>query len=117
MQNNALRFGSVSFLIGFLWFVPLGCAEITPPSPSEVIESPLGKDALKLGMSRDEVREMWGEPDEVKPMSPGAWGGNREIWVYQARFPELSQVDVGYATRTKRILFEGDTLISLNPEE
>lgn len=93
----------------------LGCAEIQPPGPAEILESPLGKSAVRLGMTKDEVRDLWGEPDQIEALEEGIWGSKRELWIYEARFPELSQVDVGYATRTKRLLFEGDSLISTNP--
>jgi len=89
-----------------------GCAEIQPPPPSEILQAPLGKSQLRIGMSKSEVRSLWGDPDGVEPAGDGQYGSLKELWVYEARFPDLSALDMGYATRTRRLLFDGDTLVS-----
>ena len=99
----------------FAVLILAGCAEIQPPGPTEILQSPLGKGALQIGMSKHEVRDLWGEPDRIEELERGRWDSSRQIWVYEARFPALDQIDVGYASRTKRLLFEDDTLVSLNP--
>ncbi len=90
-----------------------GCAEIAPPTPGQILESPLGKSPLRLGMTQDEVRELWGEPDSVERSEPDKWGTERQTWTYEARFPG-SPVNVGYASKTKRLEFQGRNLVTLD---
>jgi hypothetical protein len=88
-----------------------GCAEITPPRPGEILESPFGKGPLHLGMTKDEVRSLWGEPTSIETKDPDRWGTSRESWTYEAQFQSLP-VDVGYASKTKHLEFDGENLVS-----
>ncbi len=90
-----------------------GCAEITPPTPQEILESPLGKSPLRIGMTQDEVREMWGEPDSIETGETDRWGSTRQTWTYQARVPG-SPINVGYAARTRRLEFAGPNLVAFD---
>lgn len=94
-------------------FVLAGCAEITPPTPGEILESPLGKSPLRLGMTQDEVRALWGEPNTIDASEPDNWGTVRETWTYEARFPG-SPVNVGYAAKTRRLEFTGPNLVAFD---
>lgn len=100
-----------------VFFLPLilvsACAEITPPTPQEVLESPFGKGPLRVGMTKDEVRETWGEPDRITAGEPDRWGSSRETWIYEGRFPGVP-VDVGYASRSKNLIFDGENLVSFH---
>lgn len=88
-----------------------GCAEINPPNPKEVLESPFGKGPLRIGMTQTEVRELWGEPDGIETHDPDRWGGVKETWTYEGRFPGMP-VDVGYTSKTKVLEFDGQNLVS-----
>lgn len=39
--------------------------------------------SLTKGMSRDQVRGLWGDPREVKPMDPGNDVDEAQVWVYE----------------------------------
>lgn len=91
-----------------------GCAEISPPSPQEVLESPFGKGPLRIGMTQEEVREIWGEPDAIEEKGTDRWGTAKEIWIYEAKFPGTIPVDVGYASKNKYLEFDGENLISFH---
>ncbi len=100
------------FLLPFLFV--LGCAEITPPTVQEVIESPFGKGPLRLGMSKEEVRAIWGEPDSVEEMGQDQWGTVKQTWVYEAKYAGVVPFDVGHASKTKYLIFSGDYLTAFH---
>ena len=89
-----------------------GCAEINPPTVGEILESPLGKGPLRLGMTQDEVRSLWGEPDTIENKGADSWGTVKEVWVYEAKYPGLVPFDVGHATKPKYLEFSGEYLTS-----
>ena len=70
-------------------FVVSGCAGIEPPNPGEVLKHPLGKDSIRTGMIKDEVLDMWGEPDMKTYTGTSELGALQEEWVYRGRYPEL----------------------------
>jgi outer membrane protein assembly factor BamE (lipoprotein component of BamABCDE complex) len=87
------------------------CAEMSPPTPVEVLQNPLGTDALYKGMSKDEVREIWGQPSSVVRLEEAtAFSEAREEWVYNARYPAV-RVNANYLAKTRHLFFEGDVLI------
>jgi len=104
------------FTVFFLFFLLGGCADITPPSPKDIIQRPLGTDSVKLGMAKDRVRDLWGEPDQINYVEDKKrWGGKREEWVYVARYSVLP-VDAGYLSRTKKLYFDGENLTNIVEE-
>ena len=49
-----------------------GCAEIHPfETPSEVLKHPLGTDPIRLGMTKEEVKGLWGQPDKANKLGFG----------------------------------------------
>ena len=104
MKNLYLSMFLLVIAFGFI-----GCAEITPPSPVDVLTHPFGKGPLAVGMTREKVVSMWGEPDDVVDLGANEWGAPREEWIYRARYPRVP-IDVGYISRTKHLYFEGDVL-------
>ena len=89
------------------------CAEIAPPTPGEILESPFGKGPLRIGMSKDEVRDVWGEPDTVTAKEPDKWGSVRETWIYEGRLPG-APINAGYTSKTKVLEFDGASLVSFH---
>ena len=100
---------SIYVVISLLVIVLLGCAEITPPSPIEILKHPLGTGLLKLGMSKEEVISIWGEPDDIIDRGTDEWGLERERWVYRARYPKIP-IDAGLIKKSKQLYFEGNVL-------
>ena len=100
------------FLLVPLALVLGGCAEITPPTPQEVLESPFGKGPLRLGMTKDEVRSIWGDPDTIEKKSEDQWGAVRELWTYEAKLQGIVPINVGYASKSKYLEFEGNNLVT-----
>jgi len=88
-----------------------GCAGITPPTPDELISKPLGKGPLRLGMVKDEVKSVWGEPDVVNVLEESADRlTKKEEWIYFGRYSGVP-VDTGYLSKTQYLYFDGQNLI------
>ena len=106
----------ILFVLLVLVCVYTGCADITTPTPGYIINRPLGTDSVKLGMSKDKVRELWGEPDQINQVKENdRWGGEREEWVYVARYSNLP-VNAGYLSKTKKLYFDGNNLTNISEE-
>ena len=104
---------AVVFLIIFL----CGCAEIQPfEAPGEVLKHPLGTDPIHLGMTKEQVKGLWGSPDQINKLGlADQWGTPKEEWVYKARYSKIP-IDKGYLYRTKYLYFEGDILTSFGDQ-
>ncbi len=90
-----------------------GCADITPPTPGYILKKPLGTESVKVGMTKDRVRDLWGDPDQVNEVTDkDMWGGEREEWVYFARYSRIP-VDAGYLSKTKKLYFDGENLTNI----
>ncbi len=91
-----------------------GCAEITPPTMESILESPLGTGPLRVGMTKEEVKEVWGLPDSIESLSSDEWGREKVLWTYEGKYPGLVLFDVGHASKTKYLTFDGDNLVSFH---
>jgi len=91
-----------------------GCADITLPTPKELLNKPIGEGSVKIGMTKSEVKEIWGGPDQINFVrDEEKWGGPREEWVY---FPMSSRnlpVAAGYFSETRRLYFDGESLTNI----
>ncbi|MFH1045491.1 MAG: hypothetical protein V1727_00820 [Candidatus Omnitrophota bacterium] len=88
----------------------LGCAEIQPPSPEEFMRQPLGESPLKIGMTQEKIKSLWGEPDVIRVMETDAQGMVKEEWVYRGRYPNLP-VNVDYLSESQHLIFDGTHLV------
>lgn len=86
------------------------------PTPEDIIKRPIGTDSVKIGMTKDKVKELWGDPDQVNYVTDEKrWGGAREEWVYRGRYSSLP-VDAGYLSKTKKLYFDGKNLTNIIEE-
>ncbi len=100
------------FLAPVLSLFLAGCADLPIPSPDYIIERPIGTDSVKVGMKKDRVRDLWGDPDQINDVEDKEkWGGTRVEWVYRARTG--LPVDAGYLSRTKKLYFDGENLTNI----
>lgn len=89
----------------------ISCAEMSPPTPVELLKHPLGTDALYKGMSKEEVMEYWGKPSSINRLEEAtAWSEAKEEWIYNARYPAV-KINANYLAKTRHLFFEGDSLI------
>ncbi len=86
----------------FIALLVQGASAASPSTPDKVTTgfnlaavSPQNPEsALKQAMPADTVRQIMGQPDEIKPMK--APSGKAEIWVYTRKINEcVEQVEIG----------------------
>lgn len=115
MRTNILRFGIISSLIAILIYF-VGCSEIQPPTPEEILKHPFGTTNLRVGMPKDQILSAWGEPDVKDYDDTGKWGVAKEKWTYHGRYKNLP-ADVGYLSKAKYLYFDGNNLVKFEGEE
>ena len=101
-------------LIIFIGAALAGCAIIEDvPTPQDVLKTPIGTESIKIGMTKQQVEEIWGKPDDVRIVEDKArWGGSREMWVYNAHYGSIP-VNAGYLSTTKKLYFDGSNLTNI----
>lgn len=87
----------------------IGCAEITPPGPDKILAPWKGVSPARLGESKDEVLDKWGEPDNITMLGADDVGLIKEEWVYYGRYPGVF-IDYQYLSKTKHLIFTGNSL-------
>ena len=107
---------SLSIAITILALLVLSCAEMKPPTPYQILKHPLGTTSLKKGMAKEEVVELWGQPNKVNALEKERWAEPKEEWIYYARYPAVP-VDYNYLSKTKYLYFEGNILIDWKSED
>jgi hypothetical protein len=101
-------------LVVFLLFNLTGCADITLPTPKEIIEKPIGQGSVKVGMTKSQVKEIWGGPDQINYIEDDKrWGGAREEWVYFPMSSKTLPVGYGYFSETRKLYFDGENLTNI----
>lgn len=111
MRKVVLSFGVLVFLFTFS-----GCADMEAPGIKKIVTQPMDtKSTLKVGMNKDEVKNGWGDPDIINPLTPGQFGAVTEEWVYIGRtdFP----VTYKSSEKTCYLVFEDDALVSWGEKE
>lgn len=84
-----------------------GCTDIKTPTAHYAITHPLStKTMVTPGTSKDEVREKWGDPSEIKEVGFDDMGLKKEAWIYNAWFPH-TPLDFRHFSRKKCIYFTG----------
>lgn len=94
-----------------------GCAGIDPfDAPKEIMKNPLGSSPLRIGMSKDQVKSIWGEPDQINALEPAdEWQTPRAEWVYLGRYTKIP-LDKSYLFKSKYLIFDGDNLVCVGDE-
>lgn len=108
------------FILGCAGNQTLDIAGIKPLSlPKDVLENPLGTTSIKIGMSKDEVKSLWGSPDVINTLKPqdNASASIREEWIYKARQYSPIAIDVDYLSKTKHLIFDGKNLTKIEEDK
>ncbi len=95
-----------------------GCAEINPfEAPGEIMRHPLGRESIRVGMSKEEVISKWGEPNIVNSLPTiDASGSRGEEWVYKAKRYTPVPIDSGYLHKNQYLYFDGNNLTLISDE-
>lgn len=93
-------------------FMMAGCAEMDVPTPRQILKDPLGEGSVKIGMSKDRVHSIYGDPDMISPVSAAEWNEPREEWVYTG-ITSLP-VGAGYLSEDLYLYFDGDNLTNIS---
>lgn len=109
---SLLKFG---FTFVFSVFVFSGCADIQTPTAREIMSNPFGERAVRLGMTRDEVLSIYGDPNSKKKISYHQWSSEREEWFYRGAYDGLP-VGGGYLKENLYLYFDGDHLTNISRE-
>lgn len=92
--------------------VLIGCAEIELPGPGEIMRQPLGGSYLRIGMTKEKVESVWGDPDMIRVLGVDRQGMVKQEWIYRGRYPNLP-VNVDYLSETQHLFFDGDNLVGM----
>jgi hypothetical protein len=105
-------------LIAAAMFFLAGCAIFQPIKPEEALTHPLGTDSLKIGMTKEQVRSLLGEPDSVMPLekSKDLLSTDREEWVYRSRYSN-QPLNADYFGKNMHLTFDGNNLTSYKNTE
>jgi len=118
MQNgkkaNTFKTGVSLFTVALISaFLFTGCSAIIIPNPQDVVKHPLGTESIKIGMTKAQVEELWGKPNQIKTSEDKEkWKGSREVWIYRAQYGSIP-VDAGYLSTTKKLYFDGNNLTEI----
>lgn len=101
----------MNILIIAILFVISGCADIKVPTTQYALTHPLStKTMVTPGTSKEEIREKWGEPSDIKELGYDDMGIKKEAWIYNAWFPH-TPLDFRHFSRKKCIYFTGNYVI------
>lgn len=94
-----------------------GCGEFNIlDTPQQIIKKPLGTDAIKVGMTKNQVTSIWGKPDQINKLKASdEWQTPKEEWVYIGRYSKIP-LDRSYLFKTKYLIFDGNNVVSIGDE-
>jgi hypothetical protein len=125
-------------VVGLFVALLAGCASTTAsdagrPGPAQAgaantgtLQMPL--DGLQKGMTTEQVRNLWGKPEQIRPLKAGAQSG--EVWVYRRpvsqtvqevpmRMQEIPYVDpmTGQTKMIKEPVYEQQHIVLIETTE
>ncbi len=103
----------VTVIVLFFCVCLFGCAGIDAPTPESVLKNPTGSGSLYVGMMKEEVISLYGEPDSKQTVSSDEWKEPREEWVYRGRYPVLP-ISPGYLSKDLYLYFDGENLTNIS---
>jgi hypothetical protein len=108
LNKTILLLAVISFL-----FVS-GCADVEIPKTKELLSRPTGPGgSVKIGMTKDKVVDVYGEPNLKNTVVADKWGGSREEWIYKAEFSAFP-VSAGYLGEDMYIYFDGNNVTDIS---
>ena len=100
------------FLLIVSFILSAGCADVEIPGAGQILKHPLGPGSVKVGMKKDKVVDIYGEPDITDTVTSDYWVGTREEWIYRADLSTLP-VGAGYLGQDLYLYFDGDNVTNI----
>ena len=101
------------FVLALVCFNFIGCADIEVPRVENILKNPLGDVSLKLGMTKGQVLDTYGEPTSKDIVVSLEWKGERDQWYYSAQYGVLP-VGAGYLSEDLYLYFDGESLTNIS---
>jgi len=101
------------FFLSVLFIFFIGCQSAAAASVDEILKAPLGSGGLRLGMSKTQVINRYGEPDLKGYVTSSDWKEPREEWYYRGRF-DILPINAGYLADDLYLYFDGDSLTNIS---
>jgi len=88
-----------------------GCTLFKPVNPEKVLTNPIGTDSIKVGMTKDQVRSLLGDPDSIvsRGRTKDVLSSDLEEWTYRGRYTNMP-VKADYFGKNLVLNFDGDNL-------
>lgn len=90
-----------------------GCADIEVPKTENLLKEPLGGGSLKIGMTKDQVVDLYGDPVTKSMVTSAEWNEPREEWFYRATYSALP-VGAGHLSEDLYLYFDGENLTTIS---
>ena len=87
-----------------------GCADMPIPKADNILT---GSTSIKIGMTKNQVASVYGEPDSKQMVVAKEWGEYREEWFYKARYSGLP-VGTDYLVENVFLYFDGENLTNIS---
>ena len=106
------------YLVGILsiFIMFSGCAGMESSSDKVVtdfLKEPLGTGSLEVGMTENQVINIYGEPTAKRYVKSADWKEPRQEWFYKAEYTVIP-VGAGYLTEDLYLYFDGDNLTNIS---
>lgn len=113
MNKNLTCIAGCLLILGIV-----GCAGTMPSNPDKPTSHPVGFGPIEIGMTKDEIKSLWGEPDMVRNVGESNDMGptQKEEWIYYSRVSQLPIVNYGYLAKTLHLYFDGKNLTAYKYE-
>lgn len=106
-------------ILAVMVFAAAGCALFHSTKPGEtIITHPIGTDSIKIGMTKEQVKSIIGDPDAVasKGATKDVLRSDMEEWTYKGHYTEMP-FKADYFGKNLVITFDGDNLVSYKSTE
>lgn len=111
---------TIAIILTVISFSLMGCALFHSTKPGEtIITHPLGTDSIKIGMTKDQVKSLIGEPDAIvskKDRAKDILSANIEEWTYRSHYSDVP-LKADYFGKTMTLTFDGENLSSYKDSE
>lgn len=114
-----MRIKITAIILTVMFLSVAGCALFHSTNPGEtIITHPIGTDSIKVGMTKEQVKSLIGEPDAVvyKGRTKDILSSGIEEWTYRSRYSDMP-LKADFFGKTLILTFDGENLSSYKNTE